>query len=685
MQEQQNDLFKKILTVVGSAFVFLFPFAFSTITSNVFDIPKKVLLFTAALVALALWAIRSFVKKKVSLALTPFTLPLIAFSLAGLISAFFTEGHFVANLYGKAGVLLGFTIIFLVLTTFAWQNLTPLLSSLIGAGFILSWVSIFAYLEFLPKFLPWPMISSKAFSPLGPPLASACFLAVVLPVTFIVAVRTREVLIKTVLFAVSAVQAVALIFLVSLMLPGQSFTPTLLPFSAGWSITVDMLKSAKSAIVGVGPDNFVVAYTRFKPVFLNADNLWAVRFAASSNELLTIATTMGALGLFSFLWLLVSILKAVIGNANKARPEIKLGLGLTLLAHLLIPGNLVVWFLTFVFLSLAGKDCPRKVISLKGVKVTPLLPKLVNLIMAAFVLVGLYALSNFTRADLAFAQSLKTAAENKGTETYNLQIKALQLNPYELRYRLAYSNTNLALANSLAGKEDISDEDKKNISQLVSQSIREAKAAVALNPKNVASWENLATIYRNLINFAQGADKWATASYIEAVKLDPINPRLRLDFGGLFHVLTNYDQALDQFKRAAEFKPNYANAYYNLSAAYRAKGDNANAFLAMQRVVELIDKESQDFDKASLELAELRKLLPEDLQTATAAAKRPGELTKPQPLPQPAPDARVNFPPQERENLAPPPTEEEGNSLEEATSAAQPTPEGEEPLPPEGQ
>ena len=654
LMQSQTSLTKKLTTILAATFVFLFLLFFSTAASNPFEIPKKALLFATALLLVIIWAIDGLLKKRTRLTLTPFTLPLVALTLTALISAFLNENPFVASLYGKAGILLAFTLIFIALTSLRLKSLNPLLYSLIGSSFILGWVAVFAYLEILPKILPWPIVSSKVFSPAGPPLTTASFLTIILAVTLFLAIKTKDLLIKISLFITSAVQAVALIFIVSQMLPGQPSAPTLLPFSAGWSIATDMLKSAKNAFIGVGPDNFMAAYTRFKPAFLNLDNkLWLARFNASSSEVLTIFTTLGLLGLAVFLWLMITFAK----TAAQVKPAVKLGLGLTFLSFFLLPASLMVWFLIFVFLVLAIQDSPEKCIKIKESKKIPYLPQILNLAIIAVCLFGFYGLLNFIRADLTFAKSLKAASENRGTETYNLQIKAIKLNPYEVNYRIAYSNTNLALANSLALKEDLTGEDRKNISQLVSQAIREAKAAVALAPQNVAVWENLANIYRNLINFAQGADNWAVASYVEAIRLDPINPRLRLDFGGLLYAMENYDKAIDQFKRAIDFKPDYANAYYNLSAAYRENQDFENAYLAMQKVISLIDKESQDFDRANLELANLAKLLPEEVQTATQAAaqkqKQPEALETPQPLPSPKPAGEVKFNPQEQERLAP--------------------------------
>jgi len=646
---------KKIAFALAAIFVFLFPLLFSTTASAPFEIPKKVLLFATSLLLVIIWATTNIFKKRLRLVLTPFTLTLIALTLTALVSVFLNKSQFVASFYGKVGILLAFTLIFITLTSLRLKNLNLLLYSLIASSFVLSWITIFSYLEVLPKILSLPITSSKAFSPAGAPLNTASFLAIILPISILLALKAKDLLVKILLFITSAIQVVALIFVVSQMLPGQPFAPTLLPFSAGWSIGTDMLKSAKNALFGVGPDNFISAYTRFKPAFLNLDSrLWLIRFNTSSNEVLTIFTTLGVLGLASFLWLIITFAK----TASQVKPAIKLGLALTLLSFFLLPANLMVWFLLFVFLTLASSDIPDKLLELKQSKKVPYLIPFFSFIIIAVSLFGFYGLLNFIRADLTFAKSLKATSQNQGTETYNLQVKAIKLNPYEFNYRIAYSNTNLALANSLAVKEELADEDRKNISQLVGQAIREAKAAIALSPQNVTAWENLANIYRNLINFAQGADNWAVASYVEAIRLDPINPKLRVDFGGLLYAMGNYDKAIDQFKRAIDFKPNYANAYYNLSAAYREKEDFENAYLAMQKVVNLIDKESQDFDRASLELESLAKLLPEEVQTASQAAtqkqKQPAEpLETPQPLPSPKPAGEVKFNPQEQERLAP--------------------------------
>ncbi len=177
---------------------------------------------------------------------------------------------------------------------------------------------------------------------------------------------------------------------------------------------------------------------------------------------------------------------------------------------------------------------------------------------------------------------------------------------------------------------------------MVQQAIREAKNAVTLNPTKVTNVENLAGIYQNLLNFAQGADEWSVASYRQAVLLDPTNPNLRISLGGIFYARKNYDEAIRLFQQAADLKPNYANAYYNMSAAYKEKKDYQNAYLAMQNVVNLIDKTTPDFLKAQGELEDLSKLI--GAQTAVPSQPVKSELEAPKALPSPKVNPPLNLP-----------------------------------------
>ncbi len=646
-----QNIFQKLTYVVFLAGSFLLPLVFTPYLTNAFELPKWAVLVTMALLGLAFWALMGLTQKKLSLRITPLTKALGALTLVFVLSTVVNSPNRIASLWDKTGFILAGFVFFVVATSVLAQKAKQLFWGLVVSSFVLSWVAIFAYLNLLPKLLPFLANAGvdKRFTPAGGPLALISFLVVLMPATVFLALKKKDSLIKLLLFVVAAVQAVALVLTISLVLPNQANALALLPYSAGWSIAVDQFKTVRSALLGVGPADFVSAFTRFRPVTLNLGNLWSLRFGSSSNEIFNVLTTAGILGLAALAWVCLNLIRIL--NLKTARPmNLALGLGamIVIILFLIIPANTVLLFTLFCLLAALSEEGKEININLRPLVVA----------ISAITLIVTVALGYFTgqvwAAEQYFTQSLQAAAKNDGTATYNLQIKAINNNPFEIAYRVAYSNTNMALANSLANKKDLTDDDKNTITQLVSQAIREGKNSAALDPNNPAVWENLAAIYRQLINFAQGADQWALTAYVQAVRLDPTNPGLRVDLGGFLFATQNYDAAIDQFKRAADLKPDYANAYYNLAYVYQQKKDNVQAFYALQTASTLVDKNSADFDKVSQELEQLRKLLPPELQNATASAQqKASQLNTPQPLPSPRPAGQLPLNPQEQERLAP--------------------------------
>jgi tetratricopeptide (TPR) repeat protein len=226
-------------------------------------------------------------------------------------------------------------------------------------------------------------------------------------------------------------------------------------------------------------------------------------------------------------------------------------------------------------------------------------------VVALLVIYGFYA-QKLLAAEYTFNQALKAVTRNDGRETYRLLQEAITKNPTVDRYHSSYAQVNLALANSIAQKPDITDEDRQNISQLIQQAIREGKNAVALNPQRANSWEILASIYRAIIPLAEGADQFAAQTYNQAATLDPGNPNTRIALGGLFYAAGNYQSAIDIFSLATRVKPDHANAHYNLASAYREAGQVDAAIREMSVVLSLVGPGSDDFNLASKELEALQ-------------------------------------------------------------------------------
>jgi tetratricopeptide (TPR) repeat protein len=332
-----------------------------------------------------------------------------------------------------------------------------------------------------------------------------------------------------------------------------------------------------------------------------------------------------------------------------------MGMVTLLIIQLLLPPSFLILTLTFLFLALLALDqAKEEVIFLPSKNLSLIVLGLAT----GLVIVVFYVWGRAYAADFYFRKSLNALTQNQGAQVYNYQIKAINYNPYSSLYHRTYSQTNFALANSIASQGELSDQDRTNITQLIQQAIREAKIAANLNPSDATNWENLAQIYRNLINFAQGADEWATAAYRQAITTDPLNPRIRLNLGGLFYTLQDYETATRQFENSVNLKPDYANGYYNLAAAYRERGMYQEAYLSMQAAASLIPIDSADYQKAKNELDELAKLLPPEATPSAQQAPTEAEevLTEPQPLPTSAVEPPIELPEEAGPEISPAPS-----------------------------
>lgn len=248
---------------------------------------------------------------------------------------------------------------------------------------------------------------------------------------------------------------------------------------------------------------------------------------------------------------------------------------------------------------------------------------LIPFFLIMLLLVTFYLLARATLAQYYFRKSLRS---DSTAEIYNYQRLSIITNPNIAEYRIRFSQTNLLIANNIAQKgielktdnrqptDQLSAQDRQIMTQAIRAAIEEAKAAVKLNDQKASNWENLGNIYRNLINMAQDADAWAISSYQRAIVLEPENPNHRLNLGGIYYLLKNYDEAIRLFEQAAALKPDWPNPHYNLAWALSQKKDYQRAALEMQTAISLLDpkKDSTDLKKAQKDLDEFKLKLSEE-------------------------------------------------------------------------
>lgn len=640
-----DTMFAAVSAIIFPALTFLTPLIFWTLTPNYFNTPKQILLIlSVSLLTLAhLWDLVT--TRTFNYSASRLRVPLLLFFLALAASLFANSIGRTEALVGRGSlyfvaIILGYYASMAPRTTIKYALYGLLASSSILAVQSLLTLTLFPQLSNLPTFL-----TSKSFTPTGSPLTTVTLFIITFFPALISSVRASSLWSKIIYIVVASLMLIAAVAYLALMLGGRELTPTLLPLLSSWSIALDAMKSIRSIIFGVGLENFGLHYTRVKPLLINSTALWNAIPSSSSSELLHLATTAGILGASTFLLLLI-----------RAATQTKiLVLPLCALVLIFTPASISVISLLFIFLGLTYSEPVSHFTFSKPLH---------SLSLATFKLLVLgyllFLVSFPVRAELALGQANNALAAGNGRGAYENTLRAVELMPNMASYRLAYSSINLRLASALSQKESLTDQERSSVTQLVSQAIRESRSAVSLQSTNAYAWSNLGSVYRNLINVAEGADQFAVNSYAQAVSLDPGNPALRVEFGGLLYQLSeiskddkqkgNYlSRAIEQFSLAVELKRDFPNAYYNLSKALELQGDIVNAHVAMRQVVTYLDPGSPDYPTAVREVERLQTLLP-STPTPTPTESDQGlsagrDLVEPSPLPSPLPGGPLDLPP----------------------------------------
>lgn len=206
-------------------------------------------------------------------------------------------------------------------------------------------------------------------------------------------------------------------------------------------------------------------------------------------------------------------------------------------------------------------------------------------------------------------QARQKLENNQPVASYELQKKALQLNPFFASYQRRYALINLSLASALANKTDLTPEEQTQLPQLVQQAVRAAKRATDLQPKQPLNWQVRGQVYANLLDVTPQADQYAVEAYLQAIKLDETNPDLKLKLGKVFYQNKQFTQAQKLFEAALALQPDLTEARYYLANSLRQQDQLEAAVTEYIQLLNLLEPDTEDFQQVTNELQETQQLL----------------------------------------------------------------------------
>ena len=653
MRSALDKISTQILRFIPFILAFVTPIFFLTTTTDLYSINKFYMVGVLASLSLLAWCVRSLTRGKLTFTLSPSLLPLVILIVAAVISSIWLSPIRHTSLFGMTAFFVSLTIIFITVTSSQKNRIVvdSIVTGLISSATVLSLVTLLHKFEILSRFITSEVLSNKYFNLTGGILTALAFTLPVLVATIAYLIVNKNWIIKSILFASAIFMIVASLVNLTLLLPqsGQQVL-FILPYRASWSIAVDIFKNWQTALLGTGPETYFTTFTRLRPAFLNADNVyWSLRFPESGSYLLTLLTTSGAIGALAFIFAFLKPISVAIKHkaANlENSPFIFLTVALisSFITFIFIPAGIVSFVLAFVIvigltvefkllglkntkdvnLSISAKSEPESIyhdITEEGKFSTAslVLPWILTVLSVFLMSVyWFYAVPAYSAA--MSAKQAEDLIKTNPVGAYLKEVNAASLDRFNSGYPLALSQFFKAATLSLLSKKDATEEDKKNSTDYMQRSVDYGRLAATLDPYNVNVWENLSDIYTSFIGSADGAQNFAVSHLAQAITLDQTNPTPRLKLGILFFNLGDSAQAIKLINQALDLKQNWDLPYYNLSAIYKYQKDYPKALQYMKAGFVYTDKASTDYPKVQEEIKSLESMVQGQQPAATSSA-----------------------------------------------------------------
>lgn len=660
-KEKDNSFIIRVMDkIIGLSIFMLFfgvPLYFTGLTSQGIVFEKQMYFYFWLLLGLVMWAAKSVIAGEMNIKRTPLDFPIIGFWLAYLAATIFSIdrwhsfwGSFGDPSRGFASITAYVIAYYFIFSNFRTNRIKTILTAIISSGTILILWTTLAVLGV--NFLPESMTRFAPISLAGSITGIGIIFSALVPLITVAILKVAESqMAKTKKNVLLGAMLVALALDMFLILALYNYVPWLAFFvgvvvllifilakimrpSASWTWlpmaifvlvmilrmtgAVDIAKInlpvevslnyktsadiAKEAIkdrflVGSGPATYGYDFSLYKPKEFNLNALYNLRFFQSTGILFGSLPTIGAVGTFFLLILILSYLGSQVYLLYKDKERNKLySLGIFSAAIILfinalivrVDGAILALAVLFITLGLAVSVSESDVqdrnlsLSLKASPKFALALAFVFMVVSAGVAFLFVYLGKIYAADFYAASSSRNIATDSDSSLQDLG-KAARYNSRESKYYVQFGQYYMALANQEAMKGE-NDRDINKIRLYLNNSIAAAVQAKNISGKDVSAVENLALVYENAGLYISDSLSLAEENYKKAQELEPHNPIYLVKLGQIKIAMAAakktadekkqlVSEAKDLFQKATEEKENYADGYYQLALTHEALGE----------------------------------------------------------------------------------------------------------------
>ena len=589
-----------IIQFLISILFFFTPLIFTSISSELFEVPKIYFVYLSTLL-ITLFHLLNYLKgKTVLFSKNNLTIPLLIFFSTQLISTIFSVdihtsifGYY-SRLNGGLLSLSVYLLLFLILPLYFTPKFRDKIVNLILiSGFL---VSTFGILEHfgIDKHLWVQDVQSRVFSTLGQPNWLAAYLCILLPFALHKFLFAKTFLQKfSFLFLVSnfyicllftksksgliaAIISLAVYFIINLfqktnfwlLVSSFSFLVILSltinnpikdffikpnisqPVSQNTSLNITPSEDIRKIVwqgsldlwrafplFGTGPETFGFTYYWTRPASHNLTSEWDFLYKKAHNEYLNYLATTGTFGFLSYLFLIISFLVSCFSSPFIFTAFISILI--TNFAGFSVVITSLFFFLLPIFVSpkpLAKADHKPK-------------SKIFYFIFIPLFLFLISKILSFFLADIAYNQS--QIAYNRGL--YDSSQKyidtALSLRPKEALYH------SQAALNAAKLKD-------------APRAITHSNLALSLSTVSTNLWKERAQVFSELSQINPDYFSLAIEALKNTVRLAPTDAKSFYLLGKFYEAASKTDLAIDNYKQALTLKANYDHASFALGELY---------------------------------------------------------------------------------------------------------------------
>lgn len=407
----------------------------------------------------------------------------------------------------------------------------------------------------------------------------------------------------------------------------QPDIPLIINWQEGWFVLTGGLRDIKTALVGVGANNFDLLFAANRPSsFINYVSS-QVYPKLQSSYIFQVISEHGLIAFFTLCLLFFRLfLYDKTGTEKNSQTKRMLNISLFSLMIIFFTStiNLSLMFLFFVLLYLHEVDEGKNI--RHAVKIPFEIQQLAILTIFILVLLTTYGFSRIYFASYYYRMAINSQIKSISTQTYSLIFSSINQNPFdhETRNFLAQISHSSALS-ILDDKDLVKNADKQStLVNLLAQAQNEQKQAIVLKNTPVY-WHNLAKIYETYFQInPKEFTNLVLEAYQKTIEFDPRSSYYHFLLGSFFLRNNNFNLAEREFNNSIILDPSFINGLYNLFIAYKNQGDLANALSALKEAVRILPANHSQYEQVVKELSDFEKQVNEATPSANTNEQQRG-------------------------------------------------------------